>query len=91
MVLQAGLLYTLGRCLLYLSLATLLTTSALSIPAVSVILPVVYGIGTALPVLLCTGGRQSVQCSFAGRMVGSDGDRVDFYTGRYVLLFTVRV
>jgi len=37
-VLHAGLLYTLGRCLLYLGLATLLTTTAMSIPAVSVFL-----------------------------------------------------
>ncbi len=37
-VLQAGLLYTLGRCLLYLGLAALLTTTAMSIPAVSVFL-----------------------------------------------------
>jgi len=34
-VINAGLLYTLGRCLLYLGLAALLTTTALSIPAVS--------------------------------------------------------
>ena len=34
-VLVAGLLYTAGRCLLYLTLAVLLTTTALSIPAVS--------------------------------------------------------
>ncbi len=38
MVIHAGLLYTLGRCLLYLGLATLLTTTALSIPAVSIFL-----------------------------------------------------
>ncbi len=38
MVINAGLLYTLGRCLLYLGLATLLTTTALSIPAVSIFL-----------------------------------------------------
>jgi len=38
MVLHAGLLYTLGRCLLYLALAGLLTTTALSIPAVSLFL-----------------------------------------------------
>jgi cytochrome c-type biogenesis protein len=38
MVLHAGLLYTLGRCLLYLGLATLLTTTAMSIPAVSIFL-----------------------------------------------------
>ena len=37
-VIHAGLLYTLGRCLLYLVLATLLTTTALSIPAVSMFL-----------------------------------------------------
>jgi cytochrome c biogenesis protein CcdA len=35
MVINAGLLYTLGRCLLYLVLAVLLTTTALSIPTVS--------------------------------------------------------
>lgn len=35
LVINAGLLYTLGRCLLYLALAVLLTTTALSIPAVS--------------------------------------------------------
>lgn len=38
LVAVAGLLYTLGRCLLYVVLATLLTTSALSIPAVSIFL-----------------------------------------------------
>ena len=37
-MINAGLLYTLGRCLLYLALAVLLTTTALSIPAVSVFL-----------------------------------------------------
>jgi cytochrome c biogenesis protein CcdA len=37
-VMAAGLLYTLGRCLLYLGLAALLATTALSIPAVSVFL-----------------------------------------------------
>jgi cytochrome c biogenesis protein CcdA len=35
LVIHAGLLYTLGRCLLYLGLAALLTTTALSVPAVS--------------------------------------------------------
>ncbi len=38
LVVHAGLLYTLGRCLLYLGLAALLTTTALSIPAVSIFL-----------------------------------------------------
>jgi cytochrome c biogenesis protein CcdA len=38
LVVNAGLLYTLGRCLLYLALAVLLTTTALSIPAVSLFL-----------------------------------------------------
>ncbi len=38
LVINAGLLYTFGRCLLYLALATLLTTTALSIPAVSLFL-----------------------------------------------------
>lgn len=37
-VMVAGVLYTVGRCLLYLGLATLLATTALSIPAVSVFL-----------------------------------------------------
>jgi cytochrome c biogenesis protein CcdA len=37
-VMAAGLLYTLGRCLLYLGLAALLATTALSIPAVSLFL-----------------------------------------------------
>ena len=37
-VIHAGLLYTLGRCLLYLILATLLATTAMSIPAVSIFL-----------------------------------------------------
>jgi cytochrome c-type biogenesis protein len=37
-VIAAGLLYTLGRCLLYLGLAALLATTALSVPAVSVFL-----------------------------------------------------
>jgi cytochrome c biogenesis protein CcdA len=38
LVINAGLLYTLGRCLLYLALAALLTMTALSIPAVSIFL-----------------------------------------------------
>jgi cytochrome c biogenesis protein CcdA len=38
LVIRAGLLYTLGRCVLYLLLAGLLTTTALSVPAVSVFL-----------------------------------------------------
>ncbi len=37
-VLAAGLLYTLGRCIAYLTLAALLTTTAMSIPAVSLFL-----------------------------------------------------
>ncbi len=37
-VIHAGLLYTLGRCLLYLGLAALLTTTAMSIPSASVFL-----------------------------------------------------
>jgi cytochrome c biogenesis protein CcdA len=37
-IMTAGFLYTLGRCLLYLGLAALLATTALSIPAVSVFL-----------------------------------------------------
>jgi cytochrome c-type biogenesis protein len=37
-VMAAGFLYTLGRCLLYLGLAVLLATTALSIPAVSLFL-----------------------------------------------------
>jgi len=37
-VINAGLLYTLGRCVLYLGLAVLLTTTALSIPVVSIFL-----------------------------------------------------
>src|SRR5574340_58989 len=37
-VIAAGLLYTLGRCLLYLGLAVLLATTAMSIPAVSLFL-----------------------------------------------------
>jgi cytochrome c biogenesis protein CcdA len=37
-VLHAGLLYTLGRCLLYLVLAAVVTATALSIPLVSVFL-----------------------------------------------------
>ena len=38
LVINAGLLYTLGRCVLYIGLALLLTTTALSIPAVSIFL-----------------------------------------------------
>lgn len=38
LVINAGVLYTLGRCILYLGLAALLTTTALSIPAVSIFL-----------------------------------------------------
>ncbi len=37
-VLAAGLLYTLGRCIAYLALAVLLTTTAMSVPAVSLFL-----------------------------------------------------
>ncbi|MGA2621015.1 MAG: aromatic aminobenezylarsenical efflux permease ArsG family transporter [Thermoguttaceae bacterium] len=37
-VIGAGVLYTLGRCLLYLGLAVLLASTALSIPAVSLFL-----------------------------------------------------
>jgi cytochrome c biogenesis protein CcdA len=37
-VMAAGLLYTLGRCLLYLVLAVVLATTAMSIPAVSLFL-----------------------------------------------------
>jgi cytochrome c-type biogenesis protein len=37
-VMTAGLLYTLGRCLLYLSLAVLLATTTMSVPAVSLFL-----------------------------------------------------
>ncbi len=37
-VIAAGFLYTLGRCLLYLGLAALLTATTLSIPAVSLFL-----------------------------------------------------
>ena len=37
-VMAAGLLYTLGRCLLYIALAVLLATTAMSIPAVSLFL-----------------------------------------------------
>ena len=37
-VVAAGLLYTLGRCILYLALAVLLTTTAMSIPSVSLFL-----------------------------------------------------
>ena len=37
-VIAAGLLYTLGRCLLYLALAVFLATTAMSIPAVSLFL-----------------------------------------------------
>lgn len=38
MVIAAGVLYTLGRCILYLGLATLLAVTALSIPAVATFL-----------------------------------------------------
>jgi len=38
LVIHAGLLYTLGRCVLYLVLASLLATTALSIPSVSIFL-----------------------------------------------------
>ena len=38
LVIHAGLLYTLGRCLLYLALAVLLTMTALSVPVVAVFL-----------------------------------------------------
>jgi cytochrome c biogenesis protein CcdA len=38
LVIHAGLLYTLGRCLLYLALAVLLTTTALTIPTAALFL-----------------------------------------------------
>jgi cytochrome c-type biogenesis protein len=38
LVLAAGIMYTLGRCLLYLALAVLLAATAMSIPAVSLFL-----------------------------------------------------
>lgn len=38
LVIAAGVLYTLGRCLLYVVLAAVLATTALSIPAVSIFL-----------------------------------------------------
>jgi len=37
-VIGAGLLYTLGRCLLYMALAVILAGTAMSIPAVSLFL-----------------------------------------------------
>ena len=45
-VMAAGLLYTLGRCLLYLVLAVLLATTAMSIPAVSAVPPEVHAPGS---------------------------------------------
>ena len=45
-VMAAGLLYTLGRCLLYLGLAVLLATTAMSVPAVSSVPPEVHAPGS---------------------------------------------
>jgi cytochrome c-type biogenesis protein len=62
-VMAAGLLYTVGRCLLYLGLAALLATTALSIPAVSMFLqkymhlvlgPIFLLLGTFLVGLITT-------------------------------------
>jgi len=63
-VLGAGVLYTLGRCLLYLALAVLLTSTAMSIPMVSLFLqkymhlvlaPVFLLLGLFLTGLVSTG------------------------------------
>jgi cytochrome c biogenesis protein CcdA len=54
LVINAGLLYTLGRCLLYLALATLLTTTAVTIPAVSLFLQKYMHLALA-PVFLLLG------------------------------------
>ena len=53
-VLAAGLLYTLGRCLLYLTLAVIIATTAMSIPAVALFLQK-YGSLALGPVFLLLG------------------------------------
>jgi len=68
-VMAAGLLYTLGRCLLYLSLAVLLATTAMSVPAVSLFLqkymhlvlgPIFLLLGTFLVGLVTISGGGAV-------------------------------
>jgi len=68
-VMAAGLLYTLGRCLLYLVLAVLLATTAMSVPAVSLFLqkymhlvlaPVFLLLGMFLVGLITTSGGGAV-------------------------------
>ncbi|MBN2577362.1 MAG: sulfite exporter TauE/SafE family protein [Pirellulales bacterium] len=53
-VLAAGLLYTLGRCLLYLALAVVIATTAMSIPAIALFLQK-YGGLVLGPVFLLLG------------------------------------
>ena len=68
-VMAAGLLYTLGRCLLYLILAVLLATTAMSVPAVSLFLqkymhlvlgPIFLLLGTFLVGLVTISGGGAV-------------------------------
>jgi cytochrome c-type biogenesis protein len=53
-VMAAGLLYTLGRCLLYLTLAVVIATTAMSIPAIALFLQK-YGTMVLGPVFLLLG------------------------------------
>jgi cytochrome c-type biogenesis protein len=53
-VMAAGLLYTLGRCLLYIALAVIITTTAMSIPAIAQFLQK-YGSMVLGPVFLLLG------------------------------------
>jgi cytochrome c biogenesis protein CcdA len=53
-VMAAGLLYTLGRCLLYLTLAVVIATTAMSVPAIALFLQK-YGTMVLGPVFLLLG------------------------------------
>jgi len=64
-VLAAGLLYTLGRCIAYLALAVLLTTTAMSVPVVSLFLQKYMHLVLA-PVLLLLGMFLVGLISFSG-------------------------
>ena len=82
LVIHAGLLYTLGRCLLYLALAVLLTTTALSIPAVSIFLqkymhlvlgPVFLLLGVFLVGLVTFGGEGTMMSERMQKRVDAMG------------------
>ena len=81
-VLAAGLLYTLGRCLLYLALAVLLATTAMSIPAVSLFLqkymhlvlaPIFLLLGMILVGLIAISGGGAVMTEGMQKRIDSMG------------------